>query len=108
MKDPLFDGKLNKDVQKISQWKAKLNTFISKIENAEKEEIKRFYNEMDSGELYEIFDTVEKFGHPAEKENIKAIKENYETHTLTHENIALLQDLYKSNAKNFSKKVKNG
>ena len=108
MKDWLFEGKLGRDLQKVSHLKAKLNALNTKISDAEKAEIKRFYAEMNSGELYQIFNLVEKFGHPSEKINIKLIKEKYESQTLGHDDIALLQDLYKSNAKYFSEEEKNG
>lgn len=108
MKDILYFGKLNKGIKKVSHLNAELHELKEKIRKTEKEEINLFYAEMDSETFYQIVELIEKHGIRYDKDNIKKIKEKYENKKLRHDDLVVLESLYKSNAKYFSRGEKDG
>lgn len=96
MKDLLYDRKLLKKVKSISNKKAKLTKRQSEV-------IELFYKEMIPEELDEIFEAIEKYGHPHDKNACKEIKDKYYKDELEFDDIEKLNVLYNANAKNIFK-----
>ncbi len=97
MKDVLLEGNLLKKIQKISNQKAKL-------EKKEAEAVGDFLAEIDPADLEKIFKIIEENGHPNEKNECQTLKDKYQKGLLFNvDDLIKLDNLYKTNAKNFSK-----
>lgn len=97
----LYDKKISKKIDNLATKQAKLNDKKSIL-------VKEVMEQLDSETLINVFDLIEKYGHPREKELSKKIKEKYISgRELELNDLVNLESLYKSNYEQFSKKENN-
>lgn len=95
MKDSIFSKNTDKMAELIKKQKAKIQLKENKF-------ISDFMKETDTKTISQIFDIVEKSGHPNEINQIKEIRLKYEKgNELEFDDIISLNDLYLSNIEQF-------
>lgn len=111
----LFDKKDRKKLDKLSLEQAKLNNKQVKLNNKQisldnKKEVfaEIIMNSMDRKTLQNVFEIVEKHGHPKEKSISEDIRKKYDSgKNLSFDDWGNINTLYKSNYKNFANKDVN-
>lgn len=98
MIDSLFDKKTAKKFDSIATRKAKQ-------ERDEQEFVDNFMRTTSSDTITSVFDVVDAFGHPEEKELSHKLREKYgDGQRLCFDDIMTLESLYKSNYQNYTNK----
>ena len=97
MINSLFDRKLTKKFDSIARQKAN-------IQKEENDLCKEFMSKIKCETILCILDTVEKNGHPNEKNISRNLRNKYEQETLSFDDIIVLNNLYKSNYRNINNK----
>lgn len=98
MIDSLFDEKTAKNFDDLATKQAKLD---AKKRNLSEKSMKQ----LDSQTLKNVFEVVSRYGHPNEKNICDKLNSKYNLgEELEFEDLLTLDNLYKSNFKNFSNK----